>query len=289
VSRGPSTPEIWNSAERAKILRRDADRDQESSREETEVLIAVSGIVPGLRVLDVGCGPGIPTLELARTVGAGGKVVGVDISERVLEVARERAQRAGVSNAEFQVANVEHLPFPDAHFDRVVSRFGIMFVEDLSKGLRELFRVIQPGGRVGLMVWGSFDQPYMQGTVGVLLRHLQLAEPPPEGLRPFRFAEPGSLEGPMTQAGFVQVTGKERTVNWIRQISPERARDEWREGLVFWRPLVDQLPGGESSPAWAEIADCFRGYFDGTTIRVPLTVRVVLGTRSAQETSTSEG
>jgi SAM-dependent methyltransferase len=282
VSRDPSAPAIWDSAERAKILRRDADRDQESSREETETLIAATGIVPGLKVLDVGCGPGIPTLDIARRAGSEGQVVGVDISERVLEVARERAQRAGLSNTEFKMANVEHLPYPDAHFDRAVSRFGIMFVEDLPKGLRELHRVVRPGGRVGLMVWGSFNQPYMQGTVGAVLRHLQLAVPPPEGLRPFRFAEPGSLEGPLTEAGFVQVTGQERIVNWVRQTSPERARDEWREGLVFWRPLVDQLPGGDSSPAWAEITECFRASFDGTTIRVPLAVRVVLGRRSAQ-------
>ena len=277
-----SGPDVWESPERAEILRRTADDHEESSREETELLLEASGIVPGLRVLDLACGPGIPTLDIARRVGNAGTVVGADISPRILEVARERAHRAGLSNVEFRVANIEHLPFSDSSFDRVVCRCGVMFVEHLATGLGELYRVLRPTGRAGLMVWGSLDQPYVQGTIGVLLRHLRLPEPPAEGLRPFRFAAPGSLEAPLAAAGFAHVSGEEHVVKWIAHRTPEEARDEWRDGLVFWRPLAEQLPDGSSSPAWTEIAACFRRYYDGTTIRAPLTMRVVRGTRLAR-------
>jgi SAM-dependent methyltransferase len=275
----PNPEEIWDSPERAAILRRSGDRDEESSREETEALLEGATLSPGMRVLDLACGAGIPTLDVARRVGPKGTVVGVDLSSRVLEVARERAARAKIRNTEFQTANIEQLPFPDSSFDRVVCRFGAMFLEDPLRGAREIFRVLRPTGRVSLMVWGSFEQPYWQGTVGVLARHLELTELPSEAQRPFRFAEPGSLEVHLSNAGFVQVNGQDRVVHWIRHLSPEQARDEWRDGLVFWRALADGLPGGSDSPAWDEIAEWFRGYHDGTTVRAPLFVRVIVGTR----------
>jgi SAM-dependent methyltransferase len=278
----PSTSEgrrSWTSPERTAVLRREADVQSVASREETDALLKLAEIRPGHRVLDVACGPGDPSLEVARRVGPSGQVVGIDISGGALEVAQERAQRHGVANLRFETADAEDLPLGDASVDRVVCRFGAMFFEDLPKSAREMRRVLVNGGRVALMVWGSFDQPYIQGTVGVLLRHLHLTAPPGDTGRPFRFADPSELIRALDGAGFAKVRAASPTVHWIWKGDPASARDNWRQGLVFWRSLVDQLPGGDRSPAWQEILENFRRYERDGEIRVPLAVHVITADR----------
>jgi SAM-dependent methyltransferase len=269
----------WTSPERTEVLRRDADVQSESSREETDVLLLRAGIQPGQRVLDVACGPGDPSLEIARRVGPTGQVVGVDISAGALEVARERAHRDGLGNVRFETANAEALPLKDASVERIVCRFGAMFFEDLPKACGEMRRVLANGGRIAFMVWGPFDQPYMQGTVGVLLRHLNLSAPPGDMGRPFRFADPAELVRALERAGFENGRTQSPTVHWIWKGDAVSARDHWRQGLVFWRSLVDQLPGGDRSPAWQEVLETFRRYERDGTIRVPLSVHVITAER----------
>jgi SAM-dependent methyltransferase len=272
---GTSGNQVWTSPERTEILRREAELHSAASREETELLIRLARIGAGIRVLDLACGPGDPTLEVAETVGPNGEVVGVDLSAGALDVARERAATKGIHNARFETANAEALPFADGMFDRIVCRFGAMFFEDLPRAAREMRRVLGRNGRAALMVWGPFEQPHMQDTVGVVLRHLNLRAPPVEMSKPFRFADPSELVRSLQGAGFGTVEAEQRVVHWVWNGDPASALQSWRNGLVFWRSLVDQLPGGNDSPAWEEIRANYQRYFDGERIRVPLQVNVV--------------
>jgi SAM-dependent methyltransferase len=269
----------WTSPGRTEVLRRDAELNSAAAREETELLLRATGIPPGARVLDIACGPGDPSLAIATRVGPSGRVVGVDISAGALDVARERAHRGGLENVRFEVANAESLPFEDATFDRVVCRFGAMFFEDLPKASREVHRVLTKGGRAAFMVWGAFEQPYILGTVGVILRHLDLGEPPGDMGRPFRFADPSELVRALQAAGLENCRADGHTVHWVWRGDATSARDHWRQGLVFWRELVERLPGGESSPAWDEILEMYRGYEDNGMVRIPLEVNVITADR----------
>lgn len=275
----PPSAEVWASPERTAILRRDADIQAEASREETELLVRSVGIPAGASVLDLACGAGDPTLALARRSGPEGRVVGVDLSEGALGVGRERAEREGLRNVRFEVADATALPFPDRQFDRVVCRFGSMFFADLQRAADETRRVLRAHGRAGFMVWGRFDQPYMLGTVGVILRHLERSAPPPEMMTPFRLADPAELVNAFEKAGLRQVRAEAHTVHWVWSGDPASARDNWRNGLVFWRRLVDELPPGTESKVWEEVKETFGRYYDGKQIRMPLLVNVVTAER----------
>jgi ubiquinone/menaquinone biosynthesis C-methylase UbiE len=100
----------------------------------------------GAIVLDVGCGAGSSAIPAAERVGPSGQVVGVDLAERLLEVAAEKAVRTGLLNVRFVAKDMERLCYPDCCFDAVVAVFSIFFVTDMTKQLRELWRMCRPGG-----------------------------------------------------------------------------------------------------------------------------------------------
>jgi ubiquinone/menaquinone biosynthesis C-methylase UbiE len=117
-------------------------------------------LAAGERVLDVCCGSGASAIPAAEIVGADGAVVGVDLAENLLELARAKARQRGVTNIQFQSGDLMHLPFEDGSFDTVVCVFGIFFVPDMESGLRELKRVVRDGGRVAITTWGPrFFEP----------------------------------------------------------------------------------------------------------------------------------
>jgi demethylmenaquinone methyltransferase/2-methoxy-6-polyprenyl-1,4-benzoquinol methylase len=106
----------------------------------------LAAVGPGDRVLDVACGTGDLALELARRVGPGGAVLGCDFSERMLELAREKA--VGAPGVRFEWANALELPYDDDAFAAATVGFGARNFADLEQGLREMARVVRPGGRV---------------------------------------------------------------------------------------------------------------------------------------------
>jgi demethylmenaquinone methyltransferase/2-methoxy-6-polyprenyl-1,4-benzoquinol methylase len=112
--------------------------------------VDLAGVGPGDRVLDVATGTGDLALELARRVAPNGEVVGTDFSERMLELARNKATTATPSLAglRFEAANALALPYPDDQFDAATVGFGARNFSDLDQGLREMSRVVRPGGRV---------------------------------------------------------------------------------------------------------------------------------------------
>jgi ubiquinone/menaquinone biosynthesis C-methylase UbiE len=112
---------------------------------------------PGMRVLDVGCGPGSMTLGIAACIGTG-RVVGVDMSESQVELAARRAGQAGVSNAAFRTGNTYALPFADAQFDAVFTHALLEHLREPLRAMREFLRVLKPGGVMGVATpdWSGF-------------------------------------------------------------------------------------------------------------------------------------
>jgi SAM-dependent methyltransferase len=110
---------------------------------------------PGDRVLDVACGTGSLALEMAEKVGADGHVVGIDLSGRMIEMARAGSDEATRPNVEFLRMDGEALDFPDKHFDVAVCALGLMYMPDPHRALAEMSRVTKRGGRVIFAVWGE--------------------------------------------------------------------------------------------------------------------------------------
>jgi SAM-dependent methyltransferase len=109
---------------------------------------------PGEHVLDACCGTGASALPAAERVGPAGRVVGLDLSEPALELARAKARCRNLSTVEFGAADVEHTGLDTGSFDAVVCVFGIFFLPDMAAGLAELWRLVRPGGRLAVTIWG---------------------------------------------------------------------------------------------------------------------------------------
>lgn len=115
------------------------------------IVAELAGVAPGARVLDVGCGTGAATVAAQRAAASGGRVVGLDPNPEMLAVAR---RKPGI---EWVEGRAEALPFPDASFDAVVSQFAMMFFDDRVAALREMARVLAPGGRMAVAVCGALS------------------------------------------------------------------------------------------------------------------------------------
>jgi ubiquinone/menaquinone biosynthesis C-methylase UbiE len=119
-------------------------------------------LAAGANVLDVGCGTGASALPAAQAVGPNGFVVGVDLSARLLDLARTKAAMHRLRNVEFRLADMTALGVPDGCFDAVVSVFSIFFVPDMEGLVRELWRMVRRGGKLAVTTWGPriFEPAY---------------------------------------------------------------------------------------------------------------------------------
>jgi ubiquinone/menaquinone biosynthesis C-methylase UbiE len=126
--------------------------------------VELLGLEPGMRVLDVCCGTGASALPAAKAVGNGGRVIGVDLAENLLELARQKAKALQLENIEFLKADMTELPFEHESFDAVIIVFGIFFVPDMEGQVRKLWRLVRPGGKLAVTTWGSrfFEPAYTE-------------------------------------------------------------------------------------------------------------------------------
>ncbi|MGN8247242.1 arsenite methyltransferase [Cellulomonas soli] len=151
---GPDTTEVYDTRFGAALY--EADATGVLPREAVLASLgcgnptAVAALHPGERVLDLGSGGGIDVLLSARRVGPTGHAIGVDMTPEMLELARANAERAGLDNVEFRAGTIEDLPLDDASVDVVISNCVVNLSPDKPAVLREAFRVLAPGGRVGI-------------------------------------------------------------------------------------------------------------------------------------------
>jgi SAM-dependent methyltransferase len=163
-----------------------------------------TAIAAGERVLDVGCGCGQTSIELAQRVGPRGAITGADISNVMLERARARAREAGLANTRFEDADAQTHAFDAGAYDVVFSRFGIMFFADSVAAFTNLARALRPGGRVAFVCWRSFpENPWMAVPIMAALQHVPPPPiPDPDAPGPFRFADPDKVRAILASAGF---------------------------------------------------------------------------------------
>jgi ubiquinone/menaquinone biosynthesis C-methylase UbiE len=177
-----------------------------SLRRTAERLVVYAKIAPGQRVLDVACGTGWATMAAARAVGDTGRVTGIDIADKLLDVAREKAASAGLPNVEYRVADAdaEMLGFDDASFDTVICASSIFLLRDILKALHEWHRILKVGGTVAFSSWGmSFLQPFSKLFNERLAKYDSQA--PPSQLAVERTDTPDKCRKLLKRAGFEEI------------------------------------------------------------------------------------
>ena len=202
---GPNAEQItyWNEAAAPKWIRYQDVLD-EQLRSLGERTMDLGAIGAGERVLDVGCGCGATTLEIARRVGSSGAVVGIDISAPMLAHAQDRIRAAGAANVELRNADAQTHAFGSERFDLVYSRFGVMFFADPGRAFANLRRALRPGGRLAFVCWQSLDKnPWMAVPMAAAAREIAFPPPPAPGTPgPFAFADAARVRGILEEAGF---------------------------------------------------------------------------------------
>ena len=155
-----------------------------------------AGIAPGNRVLDVACGTGVLARSVADRVGPTGSVIGLDVNENMLSVARTKAPEI-----DWRTGNAEELPFNSKEFDVVVCQFALMFFRDRVAALREMARVLKPNGRLALAVWGPLNDSPGYAEMTELLRRLFGNEAAAALEAPFELGNKSVLDHLFTEAG----------------------------------------------------------------------------------------
>jgi SAM-dependent methyltransferase len=164
-----------------------------------EHLRAAYGISPGDEVLDVGCGTGLTTREAARAA-APGRVVGVDVSERMLERAREVTAAERLDNIRYELGDAQVHRFDSARFDVAISRFGTMFFDDPAAAFANIAAALRPEARLVLLVWQRREHNEWTKAIDAALG--DAAQPPPADADPFSLGDAEATARILEGAGF---------------------------------------------------------------------------------------
>jgi SAM-dependent methyltransferase len=223
----------------------------------TDLLLTLLRLRPAMRILDVASGPGEPAISIAAAVAHdGGHVTATDLVLEMLATAEQNARARSVTNIAFRHADAEALPFADAAFDAVTCRFGVMLFPNTRQALREIRRVLTPGGQFVAMVWGPQAQDAMFKSLAAVRRAVELPPPPgPDTPHRFRFSAPGALAAQLRAAGFRQVEEQSHTIPMPWQGSAE----EWWEAMQkmngAMRAAVDALDADRRAALVREALD----------------------------------
>jgi SAM-dependent methyltransferase len=165
----------------------------------------------GDTVLELAAGIGDTGFEAAAIIGDAGRLITTDFSPAMLDGARRRGAELGLANVDYRVMDAERIELPDDSVDGVLCRFGYMLMADPATALAETRRVLRPGGRLALAVWGALDRNPFFAIVGLsLVQHGHIPPPePPPAPGPFSMAAAERAEGLLRAAGFAEVRCEE--------------------------------------------------------------------------------
>ncbi len=219
----------------------------------TETMLEMAGISAGHRVLDVAAGAGEQSITTAKKVGAAGYVLATDISSNILEFAQQMAKQAGLNNIETQVMDGENLTIPDATFDAVISRVGLIYFPDQQRALKEMLRVLKPGGKVAAIVYSTPDKnKFFSVPVSIIRNRAKLPPPLPGQPGPFSLGAEGVIEKTFMQAGFINVKSVLVDSPLYLPFAKDCVQFE-RESFGALHQMLSVLSDTEKQTVWEEI------------------------------------
>ncbi|HKA89804.1 MAG TPA: methyltransferase domain-containing protein [Haliangiales bacterium] len=220
-----------------------------------ELLLDMAKLQEGQWLLDVGTGHGEPAAAAARKVGPQGKVVGIDLSRRMLAIAEERAKAQRLSQCGFQELDAENLGTqPEGSYEAVLSRLGLSYLPQLTTAISGIRHVLTRGAPLAAAVWGPADRvPALNLPLTVLAEHMSLPPMGPGNAGPFGLSTPGMLEQAMSSGGFGAIRGERVTVVW--EFPSAAAYVDYVKEATSLGQIVAEKPDERQAGAWAALAE----------------------------------
>jgi len=246
----------------------------------TRALAEDAQISGGQTVLDIATGPGEPALSVAALVGPEGKVAGIDLIAEMAAAARREASRLGLENVTFDVASADQLPFAPDTFDAAINRFGVMFFPSPLDAIREMLRVLKPGGNLAFAVWSFADRnPFHCSLSRVVDRFIDPPPVAPDAPDAFRFATRGKLLELCDQAG---VVASVEHLLQFRIDAPVPAEDFWALRLEMSEKLrekIARLPTEQGAEVHRLAVESLSEYSTDLGLSFPAEVLIVSGAK----------
>ena len=239
-------------------------------------LLALAAPRAGERVLDIGCGCGTTTLELARAVGPAGRVAALDISAPMLAEGQARAQAAGIANVDWRQADAATAALDG--FDLLTSRFGVMFFGDPVAAFAHMRRAANPGARMAFVCWRPIgENPWIEVPLQAVYRHVpRPPKPDPQAPGMFAFADPQRVTQILTAAGWAppRLDKLDLGLDIAAGRGLEDAVDQSSMTFAVGSALRDQ-PAEVAAAAIASIREALAAHLDGASVRLPAAMWLV--------------
>ena len=211
------------------------------------------------KILDIGCGCGATTLEIAKAVTQG-EVIGVDISEPMLERATKTASDMMLNNTSFQVKDVQVDEMPRSYFDIAFSRFGVMFFEDPFEAFKNINHSLKDNGQLSFVCWQHASlNPWQSLSIQVIKEFLDLPAPAPKSPGPFAFEDKSYINEILTESGFRDIQIKDNQED-IVMFSGKSIREACEDYLTI-NPVVTEMLKNSRTELREEILEALIGKF----------------------------
>jgi len=221
----------------------------------TDKMLNMAQVKEGYNILDIAAGAGEQSITAAEKVGPNGSVLATDLAPKILEYAKELASEKGINNIKTKEIDGENLTLSDNSFDTVISRVGLIFFPDQQKALKEMKRVLKPGGMVAAIVYSTVDKnKFFSTPVSIIRRRAQLPPPLAGQPGPFSLGAEGVLDAAFKQAGFTNVRSQIMNAPVEMSTAKDCVRFEY-ESFAALHQMLEGLSDDEKAEAWQEIED----------------------------------
>lgn len=219
----------------------------------TDEMIKLAGIARGHHVLDIAAGAGGQSVAVARKVGEKGDVLASDISPNILSYARRMACKAKLYNIETRAMDGEHLDCKNESFDIVISRVGLIYFPDQLQALREMHRVLKPGGKIAHIVYSTADKnSFFSIPVSIIRNRAKLPPPAPGQPGPFSLGPDGAILKLYSEAGF-RNNHSVKVNSPVRMSSAKECVQFEKDSFGALHQMMKNLAEEEKQSVWAEI------------------------------------